>query len=272
MRHRAPLPGIPEFFPKVPYDQATWTSPERKAWDCLKWHEYKLGVKPGNPIEITDRMGSQWCNAKFGGSRYGSTGRRCWQKGLQRLEARGVIIRTRAHGGRTIATLIEFWGPKPNFEPGIAPKGKAKRKAKGGSAPGTPTIPVATPEQLAAALAANRAVNADAPTSEDPDSDPMTPAELWAKTKADAQKAERAKDPRDGVAAEINRRISAAMNPPKCPDDPTRWRDHWISQIELIESIPEHRRPGVLRTELEGMKAWLADWDAPDDRSHPARE
>ena len=140
-------------------------------------------------------MGSQWCNAKFGGSRYGSTGRRCWQKGLQRLEARGVITRTRAARRPYHRDPDRILGPKPNFEPGFAPKGKAKRKAKGGSAPSTPTIPMATPEQLAAALAANMAVNADAPTSEDPDSDPMTPAELWAKTKADAQKAERERIP-----------------------------------------------------------------------------
>jgi hypothetical protein len=153
------LARIPEFFPKVPYEQATWTSSERKVWDCLKWYEGSRGVNPGAPIEITDRMGSQWCSAKFGGSRYGSTGRRCWQKGLQRLEARGAIARTRAHGGRSIVTLIPFQGPKANLQPGAKPKGQEKpRKARPGPAPGPPSKPT-TPEQLAAAAAEAEAVN-----------------------------------------------------------------------------------------------------------------
>jgi hypothetical protein len=121
---------------------------------------------------------------------------------------------------------------------------------------------------------ATLATAASDPVPEEPCSDPRTPAEVWAEIKAKAAADEAAK-PGQPSAAEIDRRIHAAMYPPRCPDDSSLWRSHWAGLIELIESIPEHKRPSYLRDDLAGMKEWLAEWDAPDvadDRSHPARE
>jgi hypothetical protein len=271
-----PLSGLPRLFPKVPYEQAVWTSCERKVWACLKDLEGRRGIRPGEEFSITNRMGAQWCSEKFGGSRYGSTGRRTFAKGLQRLEARGAISRHRAHGGRTIVTLIPFQGPKANYQPGATgtPRAKGKdwaRKGRTGPAPGPPSRE-ATLQQLAAALAANTSVDAPIPEAASPDT--PTPAEVWAREKARKEAEEKA-EARKSEDAEIARRRDAARDWPKCPDDPTRWRAHWAGLIELIESLPLAYRTEGMRRELPGMKAWLADWDAPDvpdDRTRPARE
>lgn len=125
--------GVP--FPQVPYEQATWPSAARKVWACLRFFLYRLGAKDGR-LNIPDKLGAQWCSVTFEGLRYGSTGIRCFQLGLEQLEALGAIERELKYGRRTIVVLIKFKERKK--------KEKTPRKAAAGGP--APVFPPAPPE------------------------------------------------------------------------------------------------------------------------------
>jgi hypothetical protein len=126
------------------YELACLHSDERKVMVCLQHHIWRQKIKDGR-IRISDRVGSQWCTAAFkdepyGNGRYGSTGRRCWQRGLQRLELRGWIARPRDENGeRVIVLLFQF----PAATPRTAKPGTAARPRPGSGPASAPTPHVA---------------------------------------------------------------------------------------------------------------------------------
>ena len=128
------FPRPTEPFARVPYRQATWPSAARKAYACLMYFCYLRGIKDGRII-ITDWAGAEWCNRQFGGDPYGSTGQRCWQKGLQQLERMGVISRERGHGRRVIVIHVNH----PQAKPKAPPRPKAKPAPAKAPAPTPPT-------------------------------------------------------------------------------------------------------------------------------------
>jgi hypothetical protein len=166
--------GIAEPFYPCSYRQATWPSAARKVYACLRWYVWKYGVQDGR-LDIPDRVGSQWCSKHYEGERYGSTGRRCWQKGLKQLELRGVIRRDRQHGGRVITILIVHPGPTPKAAP--RPKAAGKGQAATSRTPNVGPIQDATPEQQAAAAATLATLKFEAP----PDDPPIPAGFDWRK-------------------------------------------------------------------------------------------
>ena len=115
-----------------------------EVWDALiALNVHNLSLLPD---QLTDRYLSQYLGRS----------QRFVQKGLKALQDSGIILRHTKYGRRN----IEIKGriarrkesdAKANAEPTQA---KSKPKAKSGPAPGPPAKP-ATPEQLAAAAAAN---------------------------------------------------------------------------------------------------------------------
>ncbi len=138
------LPEITQPFYKSPYAGAVLPNAARKVWACLMFHVWRGKLTDGR-ITLTDRMGSRWCTARFGeepfgNGRYGSTGRRCWQKGLQQLERIGWISRHRQHGGRTITITIQFPAAEPKAPAKSKPRPAARRAAPQPMAPPAPHV------------------------------------------------------------------------------------------------------------------------------------
>lgn len=140
------IPKFTEPFAKIPYRQATWPSAARKVYACLMFYAYLWRIKDGR-ITITDRFAAQWCSSHFAGDTYGSTGQRCWQKGLKQLEKLGVITRHRQHGGRVIIINVKHPEPKPKATPRPKAKPAQAPAAKAPApTPETPPRPAQTPK------------------------------------------------------------------------------------------------------------------------------
>jgi hypothetical protein len=138
------IPPFNEPFAKVPYRQATWPSAARKVYACLMFYCYLWRIKDGR-ITIPDRFGAQWCSRHFDGDPYGSTGQRCWQKGLKQLEKLGVISRQLGRGRRVIVINVKHPDPKPKTTPRPKPKPTQAQPKAPEQAKAPETAPATTP-------------------------------------------------------------------------------------------------------------------------------
>jgi len=208
------IPQFTEPFAKIPYRQATWPSAARKVYACLMFYCYLWRIKDGR-ITIADRFGAQWCSRHFDGDPYGSTGQRCWQKGLQQLENLGVISRQLGRGRRVIVINVKHPDPKPKAKPSPKPKpAPAQAKAPPPTqAPATPPRPAQAPKL------------ADEPPDDTP-LDPETQA-IWDRFRArNAAAKAKTRLNADQAQAEMQRRRDQADdrsgNEPQLRDRPAR--------------------------------------------------
>ena len=259
------LPPISEAWYAKPFRFATLPKAAEKVWACIKFESYR---RRSQTINITDRMGAQWCSAHLGVH----VGRRCFQKGLKQLEDIGAIIRHRGRGQRVITITVNLAAPKP--------KAKAKAKAPAGKtkpahapAPTAPTEPPASPEECRQAAADLRAfvaqtlaqeqeqANELAGQPEEPQPSPASPPRKPRLAIPEAIRREMEEKEKRRRAAELARlRAYPPIDAPTTRSASSRaWPPSWVTRARLPPH-PAHdaaSRPGPIRSVTTAPPALL---------------